>query len=329
MVLSMNIKMKKYLKKLKNPKIFIPLLLVIIISIPFVSYLLGNVTSSRYPNWSGRFKVIARYSSFGLLKEKQVVETQEKEEEESNLVTVSPSEIDIVNKRISVQSWDGQDMTSYMFSALLKNNSEYGIPKLVIKSIKIYDKDGSLIGEKEGEVTEGILTIVKDGEYPFSFGVIKEGRDWKPESFDIEIDIPDFEVNDDAVRLNITNLELVERLDRESAEVLHGWGFEYLNYTYDVSIKNITEQVVEDIYYIAFLKYKDSVFSTISDSCCTSVSFEKAQDPVSLDEPETFSTLQPGQEETLRIKMRPFDFLYEEGINEDEIELVFYAIGTI
>jgi len=27
--------------------------------------------------------------------------------------------------------------------------------------------------------------------------------------------------------------------------------------------------------------------------------------------------------------MGPFDFLYEEGINEDEIELVFYAIGTI
>jgi hypothetical protein len=47
-----------------------------------------------------------------------------------------------------------------------------------------------------------------------------------------------------------------------------------------------------------------------------------------LDEPETFSTLQPGQEESTQVKMTPNEFLYEEGINEDEIELVFYAIGV-
>lgn len=317
--------MKKYLEKLKNPKIFIPLLLIIIISIPFVSYLLGNVTSSRYPNWSNRFKVVAKYSSFGLLEEKKVVKVQEKEEEKSNLITVSPSEIEIVNKRISVQSYYGQSETSYMFSALLRNNSEYGIPTFVIKSIKIYDEENNLIGEKEEEVTKGILTLVKDGEYPFSFGVIKEGRDWEPKSFEIEIAIPEFEINENVVRLDITNLELVER---ETLGIPSDWGFKYVNYTYDLTIKNSTEQVVEDIYYIAFLKYRDSVLSTISDSCCTGVSFEEEQDSVSLDEPETFSALEPGQEETIRIKMRPYDFLYEEGINEDEIELVFYAIGV-
>jgi len=319
--------MKKYLKRLKNPKILIPLLLIIIVSTPFVSYLLGGLTSSRYPNWSRTFKNIAQYSSFGLLKDKEIEKMQEKAEENVNLITVSPSEIEIVNKRISVQNFDESD-TVYMFSALLKNNSQYGIPQFVIKSIKIYDKDDNLIGEKV-DYAPGPLIIVKGGEYPFSFGVIKEGRDWKPKSFDIEITIPEFAINEDVVRLDVTNLELVERLDRKTAGVLPGWGFEYLNYTYDVSIKNITEQVVEDIYYIAFLKYRDSVFSTISDSCCTRVFFEKEQDPVSLDEPETFSTLESGQQETIRIKMRPYDYLYEDGINEDEIELVLYVVGVI
>ncbi len=321
----MNMEIKKYIKKLKNPKILIPLLLIIIISTPFISYLLGNVTSSRYPNWSGRFKEIARYSSFGLLKEKEVIETQEKEEEKSNLVTVSPSEIEIVNKRINVLSYPGQSKTSYMFSALLRNNSEYGIPTFVIKSIKIYDEDDNLIGEKEGKVTEGILTLVKDGEYPFTFGVIKEDGNWAPKSFEIEIAIPEFEIDENVVRLDITSLKLVER---NTPDMIGEWGFKYVGYTYDLTIKNNTEKVVKDIYYIAFLKSEDSVFSTIADSCCTGVSFKKEQDPVSLDEPETFSSLQPGQEETTRIRMRPFDFLYEEGIDEEEMELVFYVIGV-
>jgi hypothetical protein len=317
--------MKKYLEKFKNPKIFIPLLIIIIILIPFVSYLLGNITSSRYPNWSRRFKVIARYSSFGLLKEKEVVEIQEKEEEKRNLITVSPSEIEVVNKRISIVSYSGLPKTSYMFSALLRNNSEYGIPTFVIKSIKIYDEDNNLIGEKEDEVTDGILTLVKDGEYPFTFGVVKEDGSWDPKSFEIEIAIPTFEINENAVRLDITNIELVEK---DRLEIYEGDGFKYRGYTYDLTIKNNTEKVVEGIYYIAFLKYKDSVLSTISQSCCPGVYFEEAQDPVSLDEPETFSTLQPGQEESTQVKMTPNEFLYEEGINEDEIELVFYAIGV-
>jgi hypothetical protein len=316
--------MKKYLKRLKNPKILIPLLLIIIVSTPFVSYLLGGLTSSRYPNWSRTFKNIAQYSSFGLLKDKEIEKMQEKAEENVNLITVSPSEIEIVNKRISVQNFDESD-TVYMFSALLKNNSQYGIPQFVIKSIKIYDKDDNLIGEKV-DYAPGPLIIVKDGEYPFSFGVIKEGRDWEPKSFDIEITIPKFAINESVVRLDVTNLELVER---DKLGLPGEWGFKYVNYTYDLTIKNNTEKEVGDIYYIAFLKYRDSVFSTISDSCCTRVFFEKEQDPVSLDEPETFSTLESGQQETIRIKMRPYDYLYEDGINEDEIELVLYVVGVI
>jgi len=318
--------MNKYLKRLKNPKILIPLLLIIIVSIPFISYLLGGLTSSRYPNWSRTFKDIAQYSSFGLLKEKEIVKMQEKAEENVNLITVSPSEIEIVNKRISVQNWTpGGSDTVYMFSALLKNNSQYGIPQLVIKSIKIYDEDRNLIGEKE-DYAPAPLILVKGGEYPFSFGVIKEGRDWKPKSFDIDIAIPKFEVNENVVRLDVTNLELVER---DQSDAPGEWGFKYVNYTYDLTIKNNTEEIVGDIYYIAFLKYKDLVFSTIEDSCCTRVYFEKDQDPVSLSEPETFSTLESGQEETIRIKMRPYDYLYEDGINEDEIELVLYVVGVI
>lgn len=320
--------MKKYLKKLKDPKILIPLLIIIIILIPFVSYLLGNVTSSRYPNWSRRFKDIAQYSSFGLLKEKEVVKVQEEEEEkEINLVTVSPSEIDIINKRVSI--YRGELETVYMFSALLKNNSEYGIPKVEVESIRIYDENNNLVGEKTDYTSMVNINLVKGGEYPFSFEIVKQEEDWNPKSFDLEITVPEFKVNKKAVRLDVVNLELRKREDKQTLGVIEKGGFNYLNYIYDITIKNNTDRVIGDIYYISFLKYKDLVLSTIEDSCCREVYFEKEQESFSLNKPDIFSTLQPGQEETITIEMGPRYSLYEKGINEDEIELVFYPIGII
>lgn len=320
---------KESLRKFKNPKVLVPLLLIIIIIVPLISYFLGNLMSSRYPNWSKAFNNIAIYSSFGLLREKEVIMTEKKDESKVNLVTVLPSEVEISNKRVSI--YNGESETTYMFSALLKNNSKYGIPRIIVKSIKIYDKGNNLIGEKTDYLPGAPLIVVKEGEYPFSFSVIKEDKNWDPEYFDLEIEIPQFAVNESAVRLDITNLELIDRMDCISIwEEDYGClpqEFRYVNYTYDVTIKNNTSKTVEGIYYISFLKYQDFVLSSLEDSCCTEVLFSKDSDPISLNVVETFSELQPGQEETIRIKMRPYDFLYVKGMNEEEVEFVPYVIG--
>ena len=71
------------------------------------------------------------------------------------------------------------------------------------------------------------------------------------------------------------------------------------------------------------------MLSSIANSCCTFVEFQKEKDSTDLNDVELTDRLQPGEEQTVRLKFSPNSIFYVEGINEDEIELVVYFIGSL
>ncbi len=304
--------------------ILLPLLFFVFLLTPLITHTIGNYKAEQYPNRAKILQEIAYYTSFGLLKREKQPESPSyntKDTVVSEKISVPKENIQIKGKRIT----HNPKMSTFNLSALFVNNSGYGIPSINIDTIKIYNKENELIGKKTDHNPQFIL--VKDGEYPFSFPITNTDPNFVPASFEIEFNIPDFTINEQVVRLENVSLELVD-IEWLALQVHEGEWINYSKRKYELVVRNPAETPVEGIYYIAFLKHDDYVFTRLNAACCHFVSFLKEQEDINLDTQETFAALAPQQEEIIQISIYKDNVLHLDNFEETKITPVFYVMGV-
>lgn len=241
---------------------------------------------------------------------------------QQTFVTIPLEQISITGKRVVyLQYSSGQDIT---LSAMVKNNSGIGIPSIKIKKVTMYDGSNKEIAVKTDFGNE-TFPLVNQGEYPFSLNLFFEKqKQIEIKDFNLELEIPSFKPNNQVVRLSVT------KLVRVSTDV------QYMNYPvftfeYKTTITNDSDGVVDNIYRISFLKYKDFALTRIGMACCLVVSFEKENESqvLNLDKQVITYSLNPKESKDYRFKIQTDPLLIDSIIDPSTIELVTYFIGSI
>jgi len=178
------------------------------------------------------------------------------------------------------------------------------------------------------DYTKGFTAFIpKDGELPFSYYLYSKEKGFNPDSFDVSIEIPKFNINTNTVRLEIINIELLKKdrywcyMEECNSEVPS-------SYEYEVSIKNNYDKRVDTISYMAFHKSRNSPLTRIASACCYWVSFDIEDSSISLNKTETKTYLEPGEIATVKVNMALDTLLFRNDITDEDITPVFYFIGV-
>lgn len=340
---------KKYFFILKKPKIAIPFIITILILLPIFSHLASNILENKFPNRAEDFRKIAYYTSFGLLGNKNhesSVDNTEKNTIVENLIVVDPSLIEIKGQRVIKHYSEEDGRKDYCFSALLKNNSEFGIPEIVFPKITIYDEKDNIIGEKTDYKTT--FSLVLNGEMPFSYCLFEVKEDFNPSSFRVGIEIPEFRINKEVVRLEIVKNKIINK-DFGTGSLCEGyasWSVALkgpvnfpmpaecnkkvpMVYEYEITLRNPYPQKVENISYIGFLKSKDSTLTRSETAGINFVQIPIEKPSTSLNELQTKDYLDSGEEGTIIVKLLPDPLLFRNDITNEDVEAIFYFIGLL
>lgn len=241
---------------------------------------------------------------------------------QQTLIIIPLEKISITGKRVINQYHSGsQDIT---LSAIVKNNSGIGIPSVKIKKVTMYDGSNKEIAVKT-DFENDTFPLVNQGEYPFSLNFfLEKQKQIEIKNFDLELEIPSFKPNSQVVRLSVT------KPVRISTEVLY-MDYPVFTFEYKTTVINDSDRVVDNIYRISFLKYKDFALTRIGMACCLAVSFEKENESqiINLDKPVITYSLNPKESKEYKFKISTDPLLIDSIIDPSTIELVTYFIGSI
>ncbi|HUW24792.1 MAG TPA: hypothetical protein VMW04_04165 [Patescibacteria group bacterium] len=241
-------------------------------------------------------------------------------------LTIPLNEISVINKRVVSKDYSNGNR-SITISAIVKNNSDIGIPAVNIKRITMYDEDHKKVAEKT-EFEDGSFMIVGRGEMPFSLSFsVETPKLIEVKDFDLELKIPSFKPTSRSIRLKATN---PVRLSTETSDVYLEKGKVY-NFEYKTTLTNDTDKIVENIRRVSFLKHKGFTLTRIGEACCTQVSFRNDggnSGGLNLNKVTYDYSLNPGESRDYIFKILTDPLLIDSLINPSEIELVTYFIGS-
>lgn len=253
----------------------------------------------------------------------EALQLPNKAQSSQQTLTIIPLEkISITGKRVIGQYHSSsQDIT---LSAIVKNNSGIGIPSVKIKKVTMYDGSNKVVAVKTDFGNE-TFPLVNQGEYPFSLNFfLEKQKQIEIKDFNLELEIPSFKPSNQVVRLSVT------KPVRVSTEVQY-MDYPVFTFEYKTTVTNDSDGVVDDIYRISFLKYKDFALTRIGMACCLAVSFEKENKSqvLNLDKPVITYSLNPKESKEYKFKISTDPLLIDSIIDPSTIELVNYFIGSI
>lgn len=322
--------------------IILAIISIVIVGIAILS--IASLKSANYYFEKGNYSKakelysISYMSSFGLNSKAKIRMSKSEEENtrqlsnntqstQQTLITIPLDKISITGKRVMNQYHStGQDIT---LSAIVKNNSGIGIPSVKIKKVTMLDGNNKEVAVKTDFGNETI-PLVNQGEYPFSLLIFLEKQ--KPievKDFNLELEIPSFKPNNRVVRLSLTKPIRVSTETMDMYPMYPGKANTF-NFEYKTTVTNDSDGVVDNIYRISFLKYKDFALTRIGAACCSPVNFEKENDSqiLNLDKPIITYSLNPKESREYRFKISTDPALIDSLIDPSTIELITYFIGS-
>ena len=234
---------------------------------------------------------------------------------------IDSSEVSVSDKKITTQEYDAGHKTITL-SAILKNNAKVGIPSIKLSNITMYNNDNVVIAKKQ-DYDKNIF-MPYGTEYPFTFQIINPSEPLDVSDFSVEMSIPEFTINEKAVRLDTSNAKLlsVETFEAQSGK----------NYTfrYRFTIGNNTDREVNNIRRLTFLKHEGHTLTLMEDACCTQVAFvpPSTSNYPSLGNSGYVWSLKPQEQREFELQISPNPELYTTDINSQNIELINYIFGA-
>lgn len=314
------------------------IILIVLIGLSFITLRSGNYYFEKgdYTK-ANRLYSISNMLSLGLNNRAKIRISKSQEEntrqlsnntQSSNqtLTTVSLDIISITGKKvINTYYSTNQDIA---LSAIVKNNSGIGIPSVKLKKVTMYNGNNKEVAVKTDFGNE-TFPLVNEGEYPFSLLFFLEKQ--KPievKDFNLELEIPSFKPNDHVARLSVTK---PVRISTETMD-MYPVKANTFNFEYKTTVTNDSDRVVDNIYRISFLKYKDFALTRIGTACCPPVNFENKNEQdsqiLNLNKADYIYSLNPKESRDYIFKISTDPALIDILIDPANIELVTYFIGS-
>lgn len=335
-------------KSIKATVIVLGLLILALMTIAGLSYV--TLEKGNYYFNNGNFSEAYKYYkksfllSFRLNNKAESRMNKSQEEGVSNqqnkigaqaLQTVSLDKISITGKKVIVK-YPTSPITSQIMpavenislSAIVKNNTDIGIPIVKIKKAVLYDKNHNQVAIKT-DISD-TFPLVSQGEFPFSltFYIQNSNQMIDVKDFDIELEIPPFMPNKNVVRLKTSNLVRVStETDSMEPEAGNVYTFEYR-----ATLTNNSDKKVDNIRIISFLKYNGFTLTRLGTACCSQVTFSNknttGSQVLDLNKPTYSNSLNSGEGKEYSFKIGTDPWLIDSVINPNNIQLVVYFTGS-
>jgi hypothetical protein len=297
----------------------------IITSIKIGSYFYNQ---GNYSNALRFYKITSQLAPFWkkpnirLSNTKKLIKEKEKQPINNSKIRLTfDKDVSIINKRVIKTQKPFNNYNGYMLVALLRNNTDYGIPFVKINKIEMLNK-GNIVAVKENPF-RGDFFMVANGEFPFYFYFITdEYPNLTVDDFRLETNISPFTPTEDVVRLDTQNLKRILVNQHQN---------KWMYYKYSITVKNPYKFEVKKIHRISILKDGLLPLNRL-DTIERVVVIEKPkqnQEIINLNakEKEVYLSLKPGESRTVEFEIK-VEEIFNGYFSPEKVELTNYFTGV-
>ncbi len=305
--------------------LFATWILSVLISLKVGSYLYNK---GNFKTALQSYKLSSKLAPFWEKTKIRISNTQETIKDKENPPQKEPKinltfgkDVSIIKKNIIRTEEPFNDNNGYMLVALLKNNTDYGIPFVKINKIEMLSKN-KVVAVKE-DPSRGDFFMVSNGKFPFYFYLITDKYpDLLIDDFNLEADITPFTRNEDVVKLKTSNLKQLNIKQHQNQ-----WTY----YKYSVTIENPYNFPVNKIHRISILKDGLLPLNRLDTAERVTVIEKPKQNGEVIDlnakEKEVRLSLKPGESRTIELKFK-VEEIFRGHFNPEEVELTNYFVGV-